>query len=100
MQGHTKGDIGILVPDRITVLLDTTNQQSHFQIVEAIIGDEYVPVQRTYRQRDHVWGHWDLLPRVSVFVYQDRVDLRGGRLGTLLRAFLPFAFSFDFFRHI
>jgi hypothetical protein len=100
MEGHTKGDIGIFVPNRITVLLETTSQQPHSKIANAIIGDEYVPVQRTCKQRDHVWGHWGLLPRVSVFVYQDRVDLRLGRLGTLLRALLPFTFSFDFFRHI
>ena len=59
--GRTKGDIGVLVPHGITVLLDTRQPR-----LSGPVEVGRIPVQRTCRQIDHVWGHWGLFHRVSM----------------------------------
>ena len=102
--GDTEADVRVLIPDRITVLLDhdvSHRQRGH---TGQSARRERVLERRTCRQRDHAWVRWGLDKCQSMpqrFGVRSNIGRRrGAGLVTLLGPLLSFAFSLDFFWHV
>jgi hypothetical protein len=57
---NTEGNVGVLVPDGITVFLDHDVSHPTYHLTSQSARGQGVLEQRTCRQRDHAWVRWGL----------------------------------------
>jgi hypothetical protein len=103
---NTEGNVGVLVPDGITVFLDHDVSHPTYHLTSQSARGQSVLEQRTCRQRDHAWVRWGLRQcqwmrcRCGGEIQSDGWGGRRGGGDTLLGSLFAFAFGLDFFGHV
>ena len=89
----TEADVGVLIPDRITVFLDHDVSHPDCGPMGQSARRESVLEQRTCRQKDHAWVRWDLDKCQSMPQIRGMIESEGGTVGDV-GGCLPFLARF------